>query len=218
MSQATATYWLKYSDYVLCQEADGAQYVKPAAGAIALTYAPSQRRDGFILSMLAQLERAAVGREAADVIALEFVKKFGLLGIGLTADGAADCCFGGDTASLRSVFTGRGPEYNPVFSSGYEEKCEAIAVKLKEIWSVYNDGVQLVDMQDTSSLYHLTAAYLQQIVSGGTLHQCAYCHKFYYTDDPNSRTCDDGCEFALQIDENINEIKTKYPCDVLLRG
>ena len=218
MSQATAAYWLKYSDYVLYQGADDVQYIKPAPGAIALTYDPSQRRDGFILSMLPLLERAAAGREGAGAIALEFVKKFGLLGIGLAADAADDCCFGEDTASLRSVFTGRGAEYHPVFASGYGEKCEAIVAKMKEIWTVYKDGVQLVDMEDTSSLYHLIAAYLQQVVAEGKLHQCAYCHKFYYTDDPNSRTCDDGCEFTLQIDENINEIKTKYPCDVLLRG
>ena len=213
MAKKNTTKWQRYSSYKMHENVNGVAYVQPSQGAIALCYDPLQRGEKLLLELMPLLERSA----SADVlqrqkVAMEFVQRLGPTGI-------AQCRIDGPQTGADAESTGKNANPVPeVFAKEYAENLEEIAKIMEKMFEFFWDYTSNPELESLGGLAEILCPILRGVVQSGRLHQCAYCRKFYYSDDPNSRTCDDGCEFTLKINENINEIKHKYPCDVLLRG
>jgi hypothetical protein len=81
--QKTSSHWVKYSEYIIKEARDGHRYIRPSAKGRAIVYDPLKDTEALVVDALnvGLLHMSSSKQAIAEAATLEFVHKYGLLGI-----------------------------------------------------------------------------------------------------------------------------------------
>ena len=209
-----STYWIRYSAYETLRDERGTVTIRPAENAVPLAYDVGKN----IGKNVADLINIVLNDQDEEARNLEFVTRFGLLGLALEEDYYLSLPdVRADMTQAAFSVTGRtGEKYAGVFSPVYSEKAANISAWLDWIAVLYNraqisrNGRMVQEPFAPLTLQTMLESACKQMLSEKTLKPCPVCHKVFYDPDPTAEACSDSCRYVYDNMKHLDWMKKNF--------